>query len=71
MPIPLAAKTANQARAEIAHRFPQGATYTGYDEDGEAVLLSLVRARGDKANVATARKNRCKRPVRFECEPLS
>ena len=39
--------------------------YKGYDRHGECVLMSLVRKRGDKANVATAHKNRSERPVKF------
>jgi len=57
--IKLEATSAKRARSEIASRFPQGANYKGFDEDGEVVLMSLVRARGSKAN------------VRFEAEPLT
>jgi len=66
----LEAKTARQARSEISRRFPQGANYSGYDADGECVIMSLVRARGDKANVATVKRNRSKPPVRFVAVPL-
>lgn len=69
--IKLEATTAKKARSEIAAKFPQGANYKGYDEDGECVLMSLVRPRGEKANVATVTRNRSKRPVRFTCEPLA
>lgn len=66
----LKAKTAREARAEISARWPQGANYEGRDEDGVCVLKSLVRARGNKANVATLRRNRSKKPVEFWAEPL-
>lgn len=69
--IELSAKTARAARSEIASRWPQGANYSGYDEDGEKVLMSLVRPRGQKGNVATAIRSRAKRPVRFTAEPLA
>jgi hypothetical protein len=70
-PIKLIAKTAREARREIAARFPQGATYTGYDIEGQDVLMSLVRAKGDKASVATVRRNGSLPPVSFTCIPLS
>jgi hypothetical protein len=55
----LRAKTAKKARTEIMQRWPHVAVnYTGYDRHGEAVIMSLVRKRGDKANVATTGKVR-------------
>jgi hypothetical protein len=55
----LRAKTAKKARTEIMQRWPHVAVnYTGYDRHGEAVIMSLVRKRGDKANVATTVKVR-------------
>lgn len=68
MSIQLEAKTAREARSEIARRFPQGANYYGYDKNGECVIMSLVRPRGDKHYVATA--TRGKKAVSFTCEPL-
>lgn len=68
--VPLKAATAHQARREIKERFPQGANYRGYDKDGEVVIMSLVRRLGDKAGVATVKRNRANKPVRFTCTPL-
>jgi hypothetical protein len=66
----LKATTAAEARREIKSRFPGGASYTGFDEDGQAVIMSLVREKGNKAYVATVARNRSKKAVRFECVPL-
>jgi len=68
--ITLKAKTAKAARSEIAGRFPQGASYLGYDRNGDCVLISLVRPKGSKAPVASARANRGLSPVTFTCKPL-
>jgi len=66
--IPLQAKTAHGARSEIAKRFPQGATYFGYTESGECVLISSVNPRGEKHHIATASKQG-KKSVKYDCEP--
>lgn len=71
MAIPLQATTARAARTEIRSRFPAGAKYRGYNATGECVLMSLVRAVGDNAYVATVRKNNSSPAVSFDCEPLS
>jgi len=64
--IELDATTAKAARTEIRARWPQyEVDYTGYDEDGMDVLLSCVRRKGDKAGVATAKRNRSKPAVKF------
>jgi hypothetical protein len=64
--IPLVSTTAVKARSEISFRWPDlDVTYTGYDEDGEAVIMSMVRKKGSTANVATAMRNRAKKSVRF------
>ena|SRR5215472_5463641 len=68
MMILLKATTARGARAEIASRWPgKDINYTGYDKDGEAVLMSLVRGE-TKGNVATAKRNRSLPPVSFKAD---
>lgn len=65
----LKAKTAASARREIKDRWPgQDVRYTGYDRDGVAVIMSLVRGR-TKGNVATAVRNRSLRAVTFMADP--
>ena len=62
----LEATSARAARKEIQARWPHyEVDFTGYDEDGNDVLLSSVRRLGDPAYVATARRNRSNKPVRF------
>lgn len=68
-PIKLNATNAKEARAEIKRLYLGGASYAGYDEDGNCVLLSLVRPRYNTANVATVTKNRSKPAVKFRCSP--
>lgn len=69
--IDLKAKSAREARQEIQQlAFPKGANYKGYDKNGNCVLMSQVREKGNKAYVATARKNRSLPAIRFVCEPL-
>jgi hypothetical protein len=64
--IPLTAKTARAARAEISARWPhKPIPYTGYDINGLAVLISLIREKDNHAKVATATRNRSLPPVRF------
>jgi hypothetical protein len=55
----LNATSAREARKEIQARWPHlEVNYKGYDTRGECVLMSTVRKQGDKAYVATARRNR-------------
>jgi len=62
----LQATDAREARREIRARWPQfEVNFTGYDEDGQDVFMSCVRKQGVKAGVATAKRNRSKRPVKF------
>lgn len=68
--IPLSAKTAVSARAEIRQRWPkQDVNYYGYASNGECVIMSLVRG-VTKGNVATAVRNRSPKATRFEAEVL-
>jgi hypothetical protein len=65
----LTAKTAREARSEIIRlglNRTKDVIYMGYSPDGECVLISSVRKVGVKANVATIKRNRSPRPVRFE-----
>lgn len=66
MKITLKSKTAREARREISRRWPElDVNFTGYDQNGEDVFMSLVRKQGDKAPVASLRRNRSPRPVKF------
>lgn len=65
----LNANTAREARREISERWPQyEIQYKGYDVKGECVLMSTVRRQGNKAHVATAKRNRSKPSVSFDAE---
>lgn len=67
--VTLKATTAKKARTEISGRWPTlNVNYKGYNKDGDAVLISMVRKQGDKANVATAYRNRSSRAVKFVAE---
>ena len=59
MDVKLKAKTASEARREISQNWPNiPVTYTGYDKNGLDVLQALVREKGNKSPVATAKRNR-------------
>lgn len=71
MRIRLDAKTTQQAKREISERFPQGATYIGYNAKNEPVIKSVVLPRGAKPVFGveyTVRKHR--HAVWFDCEPF-
>lgn len=58
--IELKSKNARDASKETRKLFPpnQAISLTGYDSEGECVYISLVREKGNKAPVATAKKSR-------------
>lgn len=65
MDVKLKARTAVEARREIHRRWPtQDVNYTGYNKQGEAVIMSLVRG-ATRGNVATVRRNDESKPVTF------
>jgi hypothetical protein len=67
--ITLGAKTAKEARREIKSRWPDyPVNYKGYDKDGDCVLMSLVREKGNTTGVATVKRNRSLPPVSFVAE---
>lgn len=67
--VKLDATTARTARQECRDKWPnKDVSLWGYDANGLCVFLTTVRAVGDNAPVATARRNRSMLPVRFEVE---
>lgn len=67
---PLWVKTTRHARAWLKENAPNGAYLYGYNKDGVCILITLVRQKGNKAPVASARRGRLGEAVQFTYREL-